>query len=88
MYLRGEPETETLVDVAGLSHRVEHLLTELQTEVAVLEQQPLTASHGLSQQAPGMGLLPLTHGQALQLWISNMMVMKDEFEKEWGRVLR
>ena len=67
MNLRSEPKTETLVYIIGLSHCVQHLLAELQAEVTVLQQQPPASSHGLSQQAASMGLLPLTHGDKSDL---------------------
>lgn len=68
MDLGCDPEAEALVDDTGLGDGVEDLLTEVQVEVAVLQQEPPPCNHGLRHEPTGVGLLTLAHRYELDLW--------------------
>jgi len=59
--LRCDPHTEALVHTFGCIERVQHLVAEVQRQVAVLQQHPATRSHRTGYQAPGVDLLALAH---------------------------
>ena len=62
-----EPELEVPVHLVGVDHGDDQLLTELQTEVAVLQHQPVALQYGVGDGLPGPVLLPLPHGDLVVL---------------------
>ena len=67
MVLRGQPQSEALVDISVILQNLLQLQPEAEVEVAVLEEEPAALRHGLLQECPGLALLPLPHRDAPQL---------------------
>ena len=68
MHLRGDPQTEVVVDILSFQHSGQHLVQEVQTEVAVLQEDPASLRLVCLQGIAGMHLLPLPHGDGPALW--------------------
>jgi len=63
--LGGDPDAARLVHVLGGDERFEHLLAELERQVAILQQNPTTTGNRCAKEATSVDLLALTHADGL-----------------------
>ena len=61
MDLSREPAAESRINSFGSVDRIQQLIHVVQSEMAVLEQDPATLRHGLRDDAPSVYLLALAH---------------------------
>ena len=79
VHLGGDPQTEVVVDILRLQHGGQNLVQEVETEVAVLQEDPPTLRLVHLQGIAGMHLLALAHGDGPALW------RKKAVEQDRGR---
>ena len=68
VHLGGDPQAELAVDILCLQHGGQNFIQEVQTEVAVLQEDPSPLCVLLLESIASMHLLPLAHGDGLELW--------------------
>ena len=68
VHLGGDPDAELVVNGVCLHNGVHHLVDVVQTQMAVLEQQPPPVLCALGQNTACVHLLSLSHGDLMTVW--------------------